>query len=933
MSIRIPIYEQQTQASGPSLPRVPAPQVGAYPIGGAMANIGKGLDSIGDAMAQEQARQNRVLKQQEEEDARAYAGRALSDAHVQWGESLQQRQEQAAPGAPGFTPGVLKDYDEWSAKALEQAPTDAAKKYLGQHLVSYRTQLAQHALAFESQARVGWRVDEFSKSVDNWAVTVAKDPSKYDLAVSALSETLPAVGPIQQEKLREYMRKSLAQGVVTGQIQSNPEAAYTLLSLSTLPAEASEARDKTGTLGAPVAGSGNRGIRNNNPGNIVKSEIAWQGKVAGQDPRFETFETPEAGIRALGKNLVAYQDKHGRNTVSSIISAWAPASENNTGAYIANVSKALGVAPDAPINVKDPAVMKKLAGAIITQENGSQPYSEAQMNAGLGAALGVADLPPAVPKADTGTEPLQPGAGAEARKVGVPWLDALTLQERLHYIQAADAEVRRRQQVARADLELKERDQNAQALAGKAPAAPLQLADYVKAYGQVDGPRRYGEFSDNQQFGANVQQVALLTPAEQAALLGRNKPVDNTPGFANDQKRYELLAQAVAQSNKQRLEDPLGFAAAHKLATLNPINWADPASIAKEMPARAVLAGQNSGRWGAGYQVLTDGEADQLGTYLSSLQAPDKARVLGQLYQAGGPAAVRSIAGQLKDKHETLAIAGALASRETTAGRSVAQLYLEGKEALAQKRAKIDEKAETGLKANIFTALDGVYLTPQARDAAADTAYAIYAKFKSEGKDDWEQAVRIATGGLTDYNGSKIAKPYGWDDARFKDWIAKQAPAQIAARATADFGRRQDGTAKGNGFLGVLRRPDGNVSTEISIGVNIGGKEMDIPTLVPTLTQDEVKHLLANGEPTRSIVQKAVDHAKARLAAGRSVFAGLDESPAFIAGNQRISATDLAKSLPGAKLQTYGDGSYLIRAGSDFVRLPDGRPFVLQVGP
>lgn len=837
--VRIPIYEQQQGVSGFG------PQANATglritdPVGDALGNVGKGLGQVADAGA-------RILRVQQEEDARAYAGKALSDAHVLWQDNLQQRQQSAQPGAPDFTPGVLKDFDDWSKIAIEQAPTPDAKRYLGQHLISYRTQLASQALNFEGQARIGWRTDEFTKSVDNWAVTVAKDPSKYDLAVSALNETMPSVGPLQQEKLRDYMRKSLVQGAAAGQVQANPEAAYNLLTLSTLPPDAGASRDKTGTLTAPTSGSGNRGIRNNNPGNLIKSDIAWEGKVAGSDPKFESFETPEAGIRATAKNLIAYQDNHGRNTVTSIISAWAPASENNTGAYIANVSKALGVKPDDPINVKDPATMKKLVGAIITQENGAQPYSDAQLDTGIGAALGTGKLPIAQNNAP-GVAPVQAGSGSDDAKIGVPWIDAMNLQERLHYLQAADSEVRRRQQIARSDLELKERDQNSQALAGKPVSSPLTLPDYVRAYGQVEGPRRYGEYVDNQQFGANVNQVAAMSPAEQQALLSRNTPTPNAPGFANDQRRYELLAKAVETTTKQRLEDPLGFAVAYKLTALNPINFADPQSITKELAARTVIATQNSNRWSAPYQVLTGAEADQLGTYLQSLQPTDRARVLGQINQAGGPAALRSISAQLKDKDETLAIAGTLAARNTqevgffggvTPGRNVAQLYLEGKDAIAQKRAYIDQAAETGIKANIFGALDGVYLTPQARDAAADAAYAIYAKYKSEGRDNWEQALNVATGGIMDFNGAKVAKPYGWKDSQFSDFIAKTAPAQVTAA-----------------------------------------------------------------------------------------------SPEFIAGNQKLSAADLAKNLPGAKLQTYGDGTYMTRAGSDVVRLPNGNPFILKVGP
>lgn len=86
------------------------------------------------------------------------------------------------------------------------------------------------------------------------------------------------------------------------------------------------------------------------------------------------------------------------------------------------------------------------------------------------------------------------------------------------------------------------------------------------------------------------------------------------------------------------------------------------------------------------------------------------------------------------------------------------------------------------------------------------------------------------------------------------------------------FGNRADGTPKGSGFLGVLKRPDGGVSTEISVGVNLDGKEIEIPTLVPTLSKEEVDYLLGGGKPTKTIIDKAVSHAISRMKNGLSPF-------------------------------------------------------------
>jgi hypothetical protein len=97
---------------------------------------------------------------------------------------------------------------------------------------------------------------------------------------------------------------------------------------------------------------------------------------------------------------------------------------------------------------------------------------------------------------------------------------------------------------------------------------------------------------------------------------------------------------------------------------------------------------------------------------------------------------------------------------------------------------------------------------------------------------------------------------------------------------TQFYGRRPDGTPKGKGFFGELARPDKSVSTEISIGVPIGGKETLIPSMVPTLNKAELDELLSLPEgkiPSLAIRRKAQAHAEERMKKGLSPFASTDE--------------------------------------------------------
>ena len=100
-----------------------------------------------------------------------------------------------------------------------------------------------------------------------------------------------------------------------------------------------------------------------------------------------------------------------------------------------------------------------------------------------------------------------------------------------------------------------------------------------------------------------------------------------------------------------------------------------------------------------------------------------------------------------------------------------------------------------------------------------------------------------------------------------------KSPFTRDASEASFYGLRTDGTPKGLGYFGELQRPDKKVSTELSIGVDFGGKETQIPSLVPTLTSDEVDYLLQGNQPTQDITDKAVAHARTRISQGKSPFA------------------------------------------------------------
>jgi hypothetical protein len=122
-----------------------------------------------------------------------------------------------------------------------------------------------------------------------------------------------------------------------------------------------------------------RGFINGNPGNIdFRPTTKWQGQIGIEQrvqgraftPRFAVFTTAVWGIRAILRNLVTYQDQHDINTVRGVIDRWAPPTENDTGAYVAAVAKAVGRGPDEGLDLHTADDALPIARAIVRHELG-----------------------------------------------------------------------------------------------------------------------------------------------------------------------------------------------------------------------------------------------------------------------------------------------------------------------------------------------------------------------------------------------------------------------------------------------------------------------------------------------------------------------------------------------------------------------------------
>jgi hypothetical protein len=275
--------------------------------------------------------------------------------------------------------------------------------------------------------------------------------------------------------------------------------------------------------------------------------------------------------------------------------------------------------------------------------------------------------------------------------------------------------------------------------------------------------------------GAETAGFASAPVEKQRAILMSESSKLNAAGSDPvTSKRFAKLTTIHNSTITAINNDPLTAALDRNvIPDLQPIKM-DLASLPDQLRSRQNAADTVSVWTGKPVAPITKPEAALLSKMLEPLGPKEKAAALKLVSDSVGAKSMRAI-GQLIDDPD-IATAAGLTAVNTTAGRSVAEIYLDGKNAVKEPRVKIDAAKETGTKAQIYTTLKGVYPTQKATDQAADVIFNVWASNKAGGDDDMNRAVRMSTGAIVPYNGANIALPYGRTDTDLKDAVKAVTP-------------------------------------------------------------------------------------------------------------------------------------------------------------
>lgn len=534
---------------------------------------------------------------------------------------------------------------------------------------------------------------------------------------------------------------------------------------------------------------GARGIRNNNPGNLEYSKTnPWVGQT-GDDGRFAKFETPEHGIRALGRNLMSYQ-RQGIDTVSEIINRWAPPTDkNDTMSYIKAVCEQLGVSADEPLDASNPDTLKALCAAIIHHENGSQPYSDQQLTAGVSAALGLSTIP-------TNTK----------RYTGNAAFDAASPEAQASFMRQADQMRRQQQAEYKTMIDSQVRDATAAYMRGVEFPNPPGEADFIAAYGVREGNLRYTEFRNTQIAGQYIGSFRNMPTSSITAYVEQLRPDtgETGEGYAARAALYDNVVSAASQVIKQRQADPVQFSLAAGQA--KPIDMSNKDNFGQSVALRAAQVGDLAKSYGTPLTFFSKDEANQIGVFFRDAPVSQQAAYLDTIRQStGGGQVYMSALQQISANAPSAAVAGILMDKPggilaeknwfnpdvSVSPETAAQTILAG--AAARKGTDDAKGIPMPKDADLRLEFSDMVKDAFAGDAqGASMAYEIakdyYAGVMAKkgvvsgeiDNDIWKQAVNVATGGVHDYNGmGNVLLPWGMSAEQFDKQVNQAWNEQV----------------------------------------------------------------------------------------------------------------------------------------------------------
>lgn len=384
-------------------------------------------------------------------------------------------------------------------------------------------------------------------------------------------------------------------------------------------------------------------------------------------------------------------------------------------------------------------------------------------------------------------------------------------------------------------------------------------------------------------------KFAVLSPFQQAAEITAAERTVRADPSKFDRRVLDAWKQIHERQGDMLRTDPVTFAVRQGVAEPIPLDLTQPATQADGLAARYALSRSLAVKYGSPVKPLTEPERLLVSRAIDGANWKERRDYLGSIFQAsnGDVSGYSSVLAQIAPDHPVTAVAGEYAAK----GRAqAADLMLQG-EALLRPNTKADGKPDGGALVPMppeqdlrrqfdIVVRDSYAGRAEARNAMYQGARSIYAKLSADAGDKdtkqvdgerWEEAIRLATGGIEKYQGRATPMPYGMPIGTFKDEVRRRTedmetagtlPPGITSKTLRELPLEPIGDGRyvfrsGDGIMvsrpaygkAIIQNKDGSISTERTITVEADGRHYLIPTIVggKEVSQDQAVKLWEKG--------------------------------------------------------------------------------------
>lgn len=323
----------------------------------------------------------------------------------------------------------------------------------------------------------------------------------------------------------------------------------------------------------------------------------------------------------------------------------------------------------------------------------------------------------------------------------------------------------------------------AETLMGNNPEA-LARDQFVEAYGPKRGAKEFEQYQLDRKENQFRNDAKFMSDADLMLTLKAAKPKQGSDNFASEMKSWASMQKAAQTIATERRKDKIGFALTNGYGGYQPINWGSQEQVRSQLEFRAQEMGTLAERWGGDKELFSSQEASDLVKTLDNGSVDERVALLRTIADSVGDAGIEVMTRQLKKCASNYAVAAsAMDEFPDGAGVSLGEMYLRGKDAVDQKRVRLDETAVLGIQAQTFNALgasedaDAVFDDPQVLDATMELVTGV-AGYKALSGGNVNDAIESSVGKIENHNGKKIVMPRstnGWFGDDFDDLIVKKS--------------------------------------------------------------------------------------------------------------------------------------------------------------